>query len=361
MRQGTLRLLMPLLVLTVGLLSGWPPAQCQPASPTPPNPAQPQTQAQIQVPSGPGGIAFLRDDGIYYLPPGGGQPVRLRQGKFPALSPDGKRLAFCLERKELDRNALERMNTGEAILEAASFIGGLFGSRLRVLDISTGQEKALLDSEELIRNPVWSPTGDRLAFAVKKGKNVQLDVIQTDGSGRRLLFPLKAGEKLNNIWGLYWAPDGKGLWFHDMRHLFRVDEKGALLAKTPVDAIMGKQSNVFILISGEDRFVPNPANPQLLAFTRRVKAPKAFAKVFKDDFPEINAVFFYHTGTKTRTRLTPKDMWASHPCWSRDGQYLYFEGYRQPHYREEDPFRIYRIQRDGKGLQEITRGQAPSL
>jgi len=40
---------------------------------------------------------------------------------------------------------------------------------------------------------------------------------------------------------------------------------------------------------------------------------------------------------------------------------LYFEGYRQPHYQEEDPFHIYRLQRDDTGLQEISRGRGPSL
>lgn len=364
MRSGTWRLML-LLVLALTLLAGAPLVLSQTPPQAPPEPGPPETPAQLRVPAGPGGIAFLRDEWIYYLPPGAEQPVRLRQGKFPALSPDGKRVAFCLERKEPDPNAPNSKEApGEAILEAAIFIGGFFGSGLQVLDLATGQEKTLLDSGEMIRNPVWSPAGDRLALAVRKGKSVQLDVIQADGSSRRLLFPQGKEEKLDRIFGLAWVPDGKGLWFHNMRHLFQIDENGALLAKTPVDAIMGKQPDIFSLINSEDQFLPNPANPQVLAFTRRVKAPKAYTRVFKDDFPEINAVFFYDTRTKTRTRVTPRDMFASHPCWSRDGQYLYFDGFREPHYQEQEEqnaFRLYRVGKDGKGLQELMRGRDPSL
>ena len=107
--------------------------------------------------------------------------------------------------------------------------------------------------------------------------------------------------------------------------------------------------------------MPHPADPQFLAFTMEVEAPPAFSKVFADEFPGICALFLYDDRRKTRTRLTPKDMWASHPCWSRDGRYIYFEGYRQPHYQEAEPFRIYRINRDGRGLQEMTKGRDPSL
>ena len=53
-------------------------------------------------------------------------------------------------------------------------------------------------------------------------------------------------------------------------------------------------------------------------------------------------------------------MLAVSPCWSRDGNYLYFSGYREPNYREQEPFRIYRINRDSTGLIMLAMGQNPN-
>ncbi len=74
----------------------------------------------------------------------------------------------------------------------------------------------------------------------------------------------------------------------------------------------------------------------------------------------LNSSFLYDTRTQKRTRLTPPDMLATSPCWSRDGQHLYFSGYRGAHYQERDPWRIYRINRDVTGLTELGKGENPS-
>lgn len=346
--------LLTALVISLTLLAGWPPALAQTAHPTPPR--RPKAQIIKKVLYATGGLAFWRDDSIYYLPPGAKQPVRLRQGRFPALSPNGKRLAF---RTEKPPGPSDQKGSG-----TDTAVGGTFGSGLTIMEIASRQETVILKAEgsELIRDPAWSPTGDRLAFVARTDLKDQLNLIQADGSGRRSIFSLGNAEQVGFILGHVWSPDGKSLWFHDNHHFFQVSDRGDLLTKTPVATIMGPPSTKAggATCSG-DRFVPHPADARFLAFTMEVEAPQAFIQAFPNDFPGICALFLYDGRSKTRTRLTPKDMWVSHPCWSRDGKYLYFEGVRQAHDKKDDRFHIYRINRDGKGLREITEGRDPSL
>jgi len=62
---------------------------------------------------------------------------------------------------------------------------------------------------------------------------------------------------------------------------------------------------------------------------------------------------------KTRNRLTPVDLLAIDPVWSRDGKFIYFSGYRDREGRVAYPFKIYRIGRDGSGLVQIVSGENP--
>jgi Tol biopolymer transport system component len=68
----------------------------------------------------------------------------LVQGDFPALSPDGRRIAYCQTR---------RYNHSDPANAA-----------LVLLDLATGQPTVLLRPGEIISHPCWSPRGDRLGF-----------------------------------------------------------------------------------------------------------------------------------------------------------------------------------------------------
>jgi len=125
-------------------------------------------QAATQVTLSPGGIVFTEGDWVYYLAPPGNQPRKLVQGHHPALSPDGKKLAYGLGRK--DR-------------------GGVFG--LMVLDLATGQTATLLPPlPQRTDGPSWSPRGDLLAFIYNLK---EINIIRADGSGRQKIFSLPNG------------------------------------------------------------------------------------------------------------------------------------------------------------------------
>jgi Tol biopolymer transport system component len=285
----------------------------------------PSDQSGVKITPASGALALSKhDDWVYYLAPAGKQLRKLVPGRQPALSPDGRKIAYLIAKKGL---------------------GG--GEGLRVLDLATGQIDTLLPHlPERIDGPSWSPGGDLLAF-VYHGKEIHL--IRADGSGLRKIFSLPGG----TIQPPRWADDGKSLFVHDYGDLFQIDLDGRELAKTPLATITGKEN----WLDSGNRFLPRPRDPQLLAFTMAVEGTKKFNQ--RASGPN-EALFLFDTRTRKRTRLTPPDMLATAPCWSRDGQYLYFSGFREPHYRERDPVRIYRIKPDGTGLTEMGRGGEPS-
>ena len=190
-------------------------------------------QTAIQVTPSPDGIALSKGNWVYYLAPPGKRPRKLVQGIQPALSPDGKKLAYGLEQKDT---------------------GGIFG--LMVLDLATGQTATLLPPlPKRIDHPAWSPRGDLLAFI----HNGEINIIRADGSGRQTIFTMPT--RYNQT--PQWASDGKSLFVNDLYHLFQIDLAGQELAKTPLTTFTGGE----IAVSSADRFLLNPQNPQLWAFT----------------------------------------------------------------------------------------------
>jgi Tol biopolymer transport system component len=296
-------------------------AQAFPAqAPGPGEKASPD-QTATQVTLSPDGIALSKDNWVYYLAPPGNRPRKLVQGLQPALSPDGKKLAYGLEQKG---------NKGRG--------GGIYG--LMVLDLATGQTTTLLPPlPARIDHPSWSPGGDLLAFIY----NGEINIIRADGSGRQKIFTMPSRWNLTP----QWASDGKSLYVSDLFHLFQIDLAGQELAKTPLTTFPGGK----IAVSSADLFLLNPQTPQLWAFTGEVAGTSG----------HTIPLFLFDTRTQKRTRLTPADMSAYRPCWSRDGQYLYFLGSRGFLYQgREYPAHFYRVNRDGTGLTQLGKGQSPS-
>ena len=104
----------------------------------------------------------------------------------PAVSPDGKSLAFVSNRD--GRFKLHVMN--------------LDGTGLRRLTDDAGADD----------NPAWSPDGSRIAFVSEAGGEADIFVIGADGQGRRRLTTAR-GPDLHPEW----SPDGRRLLFSSMR------------------------------------------------------------------------------------------------------------------------------------------------
>jgi Tol biopolymer transport system component len=292
---------------------------------------QRRAPANVGVNATPDALAFGDRNWIYYLAANSTVPRKLAKGNFPALSPDRQRVAYCLP---ID-NAVSAPATGTLML----------------LDLSTGKGTVILKANAWIAHLRWSTNGDRLSLtlAYPNGKR-ELDTIAPDGSQKQTLVGAEIGA--DDIFNPAWAPDGQSLYFHDMSNLFQVSTSGKLLAKTPLGVIVEEKEAV----TSADSFLPCPKDANLLAFTKSVPGTRLFEKTFGE---QNTAIFIYDLRAKTRKRLTPVDLLAMDPVWSRDGNFIYFSGYRDREGRAAYPFKIYRIARDGTGLVQIAVGETP--
>lgn len=140
-------------------------------------------------------LVFAKGGALYVSEPAGGPPRTLTDGPGdtdPTVSPDGRRVAY-----------VHRLNPEEP------------GGELRVLDISSGESRRLVDPAALvprfdddqtqITTPRWSPAGDRIAFlkATYGGGGFLLTATADTGEVTAPPEPLFADL------GYSWSPDGR--------------------------------------------------------------------------------------------------------------------------------------------------------
>ncbi|HEX8644866.1 MAG TPA: Tol-Pal system beta propeller repeat protein TolB [Allosphingosinicella sp.] len=154
---------------------------------------------------------------IYRVSAAGGTPVRLTSAPGidtgGSFSPDGSRIAF-----ESDRSG------GQQI-----YVMSADGSGQRRISFGGGR----------YATPVWSPRGDLIAFTRIAG-NFRIGVMQTDGSGERLL---------TNGWhdeGPSWAPNGRVLIF------FRSAQGSGRGSIWAIDAAGGNERRIVTPLDGSD-------------------------------------------------------------------------------------------------------------
>jgi len=106
----------------------------------------------------------------------------------PALSPDGKTVAFTLQKWSIEKDKST--------------------SNLWLVDLAGGAPRRLTTANASDGSPVWSPDGARLAFISKRGddETAALYIMHTDGGE-----PEKILELPYAVSNPKWLPDGKGV------------------------------------------------------------------------------------------------------------------------------------------------------
>lgn len=181
--------------------------------------------APIWSPDG-GTIYFARSGGrgsIWAVPSDGGPPrVRVRNGAFPALSPDGRRLLFFRFGPDNGLKIARSDGSGEQTLTHDQYAGPwgwlpqrnkIFyfrrdraGYHLRVITPS-GATQESTGAIPSTANLVWSPDRTRVAWtAGGYAKDVVVRSARPDGTGIRTLARFTSKSLYTEIDSLSWAP-----------------------------------------------------------------------------------------------------------------------------------------------------------
>jgi TolB protein len=131
---------------------------------------------------------------IWTMDADGSNRTELASGMFPSWSPDGERIVFTAYSGERPHIAVMNADGSERRSLSASLIERMTS---RVYD----------------EEPVWSPDGEKIAFASYTGKdNEEIYVMNADGSKRTRLTDIPGADH----WPPTWSPDGARIAFtHD--------------------------------------------------------------------------------------------------------------------------------------------------
>lgn len=247
----------------------------------------------------------------------------VRTGIFPSYSPSGNRLV-C--------------NSG---------IAGIAHNAILIMNADGSNRRVLFDDP--VRSavaPVWSPHGDRIAFALgqffpfvpgREHVTSQLALIGTDGRGLQVLTA--AGDRAGFP---NWSPDGKRL-------VYRSTEA------------QGRGLRIIDLATNRVTELTNgPHNDNF-----PVWSPKGDRIVFVTDRDGDYEIYSVRVDGTALRRLTRNQGIDAHPAWSPDGEWIAFASARTAPLDElllhpdngQPAGEIFVMRPDGSGLRRLTENQ----
>ncbi|HEX8837839.1 MAG TPA: winged helix-turn-helix domain-containing protein [Candidatus Acidoferrum sp.] len=254
----------------------------------------------------------------------------------PAVSRDGKRLFFAI--REEDRELMKYD------VQRRRFISWLGGTPVASVSYSRDHEwvsyvsfldqvlwRARADGSAAVKlaelpsrpfSPVFSPNGERIAFYdARFASSRQIYVVPRDGG---LPLAVTAGGDDSSP---SWFPDGKAILY---RH-------------RPAPGAPGRDSPGFYhldLETGRKEIVPGSDGK-----TDPVLSPDGRAVVAVSD--DLHRLMLFRFGAQG-WRILASGVFVRTPCWSADGQFLYFQDYYEG---REQP--IYRVRVKDGGIEKV--------
>jgi TolB protein len=277
------------------------------------------------VVSGERRIAFERKDAVYIANLDGTGEKKLADGSFPAISPDGTRVAFNTTEKTSDTT---------------------YARHIAVIDVATGTISVFKDVPgDNSYYPSWTADGKQILFTTRPHEVWDLAVVNSDGTNFHVLKPGVQNEVTR--YSPIWARDGQSVFCEDMTNIYQIGLDGTVLAQWKIENIVPNGD-----MSGEGRIDISPDGNRLLLSIDM--GEEAGRKNWDGPLP---ALWAFDLQSHKATRLTPKKLFGSDGAWLDNDNVLFLS--RAAGEKEDS---IYRMSTDGKNLKRlITNARFPSV
>jgi TolB protein len=269
-------------------------------------------------------VAFERDDAAWIVNLDGSGEKKITAGIFPAISPDGTRIALTTVEKS----------------------GTTYVRHIAVAEIATGKITVFKDvPSDNSYYPVWSPDGKRIVFTLRQNEVWNLATIAPDGTDFRILK--KGAQNEATLYSPSWARDEGSIFYQDMTNIYQISLDGRVLAQWKIEKAIPNGG-----MNGDGRMTVSPDGKLLLL---SIDMGEEHNRKDWDGPPP--ALWTFEIATQKVVRITPKMLFGWDGCWIDSNTILFLsqaEG--------ETSASLYRMSIDGKNLKRlITNTRMPSV
>jgi TolB protein len=264
-------------------------------------------------------IAFERDDFAWVANRDGTDAKKVAAGSFPSISPDAKRVVFTTTEKT----------------------GSTYIRHIAVADVASGITNRLSQvPSKNVYYATWSPDGRRILFTLRVNEVWDLGVIDADGTNFHTIK--KGAQNETTFYSPVWSHNGDSIFCEDMTNIYRLDLKGAVLAKWSVKTIVPNGD-----MSGDGRIAVSPDGKRLLLGIDMGEEAER-----KDWDGPVPALWAFDLATQKATRVTPAKIFGWDGCWLDNDNILFLS----QDANEKEPS-IYRMSlgKTGKDRKLVTK------
>jgi TolB protein len=263
-------------------------------------------------------IAFERNDAVYIANLDGTNEKKLADGIFPAISPDGTRVAF---------NTVEKTSKTTYVRHMA------------VIDVATSKVSVFKDvPSENSYYPSWTADGKQILFTTRPNEVWDLVAINSDGTNFHVLKPGDQNEVTR--YSPVWARDGQSVFCEDMTNIYQIGLDGAVRTQWKISEIVPEGD-----MSGDGRIDVSPNGKRLL-----LSIDMAEESSRKDWDGPLPALWAFDIQSQKAARLTPKNVLGWDGVWIDNDNILFLS--RAAGEKEDS---IYRMTSDGKNLKRLIK------
>ena len=270
-------------------------------------------------------IAFERNQAVWIANLDGTGEKKIADGIFPAISPDGSRVAFNTVEKTSDTSYLRH---------------------IAVVDVATGKLNVFKDvPSDNSYYPSWTADGQHILFTTRPHEVWDLIAINSDGTNFHVLKPGVQNEVTR--YSPIWARDGQSVFCEDMANVYQLGLDGAVRAQWKIDKIVPKGD-----MSGDGRIDVSPDGKRLLLSIDM--GEESGRKHWDGPLP---ALWSFDLDSQKATRLTPKKLFGWDGVWIDNNNILFLSKAAG-----EKNDSIYRMSVEGKNLKRLIKnGRFPSV